>query len=111
MQSGVHLKVFVTEHARHGGELLYEWILEQAKSLGIPGGSAFRAIAGFGRHGVLHEEGFFELAGNLPVQLEFIVSEAQADRLLQAIEKAGLDLVYARMAVDFSLTRPRARPD
>jgi PII-like signaling protein len=29
--------------------------------LGIHGGSAFKAIAGFGRHGVLHEDHFFEL--------------------------------------------------
>jgi PII-like signaling protein len=105
MDLGVHLKIFVTEHERQDGELLYEWILERAKKLGIPGGSAFRAIAGFGRHGVLHEEGFFELAGNLPVQLEFIVNDAQADQLLAMVKAAGLDLVYARMPVEFGLTR------
>ena len=37
-------------------------VLEQAKKQGVRGGSAFRAIAGFGRHGILHEEHFFELA-------------------------------------------------
>lgn len=105
MAQGVHLKIFVAEHERHDGELLYEWILERAKKLGIPGGSAFRAIAGFGRHGVLHEEGFFELAGNLPVQLEFIVSDAQADQLLAMFKAAGLNLVYARLPVEFGLTR------
>jgi len=31
---------------------------------GISGGSAFRAVAGFGRHGKLHEETFFELPVN-----------------------------------------------
>lgn len=105
MAQGMHLKIFVTEHERHDGELLYEWILERAKKLGIPGGSAFRAVAGFGRHGVLHEEGFFELAGNLPVQLEFIVNDAQAKQLLAMIKAAGLNLVYARMPVEFGLTR------
>ncbi|MFT3790053.1 MAG: DUF190 domain-containing protein [Rudaea sp.] len=43
--------------------LLYEWLLERARKLGIHGGSAFRAIAGYGRHGRLHEQQFFELAG------------------------------------------------
>jgi PII-like signaling protein len=105
MNQGVHLKIFLTEHERHGGELLYEWLLERAKKLGIPGGSAFRAIAGFGRHGMMHEEGFFELAGNLPVQLEFIVSDVQADQLLAMIKSAGLNLVFARMPVEFGLTR------
>jgi Uncharacterized conserved protein len=51
--------------------LLSEWLLEQAKQHGLGGGSVFRAIAGFGRHGVLHEEQFFELADDLPVKVEF----------------------------------------
>jgi len=50
---------------------LYEWLLEEAKSLGVHGGSAFRAIAGFGRHGRMHEDTFFELAGELAVKVEF----------------------------------------
>jgi PII-like signaling protein len=104
MTRGTFLKIFVTELQKHNGELLYEWILERAKSLHIPGGSALRAIAGYGRHGVLHEEGFFELAGNLPVQLEFIVSEAQASALLKSLRDEGLNLVYVTHAVDFGLT-------
>jgi uncharacterized protein len=100
----VYLMLFVRELERHDGKLLYEWLLEQAKALGIPGGSAFRAIAGFGRHGVLHEEGFFELAGDLPVQLEFIVSEEQARLLLDLIRRAGLNLVYSRFPVEFGVT-------
>ena len=69
----VYLKFYVTEKQRHNGKLLYEWLLEEAQKLGVPGASAFRAIAGFGRHGRLHEESFFELAGELPVQVEFIL--------------------------------------
>lgn len=104
MTRGTFLKIFVTELQKHNGELLYEWILERAKALHIPGGSALRAIAGYGRHGVLHEEGFFELAGNLPVQLEFIVSEVQAAALLALLRDEGLNLVYAIHTVDFGLT-------
>jgi len=60
---GIYLKFYVQENRRHHGILAYEWLLEEARKLGIHGGSAFRAIAGFGRHGKLHEEHFFELAG------------------------------------------------
>lgn len=41
----------------------------------------FRAIAGFGRHGVVTEQAFFELAGRLPVGVEFVVTAAQTDAL------------------------------
>lgn len=99
MQS-VYLKFYVTEKQRHDGKLLYEWLLEEAKKLGLPGGSAFRAIAGFGRHGRLHEESFFELAGELPVQVEFVLDEGLADKLLGMLRAHQLDLFYVRYAVE-----------
>ena len=96
----VYLKFSVTEKQRHNGKLLYEWLLEQAQKLGVPGGSAFRAIAGFGRHGRLHEESFFELAGELPVQVEFILDKALADKLLEDLRSNKLKLFYVRYAVE-----------
>ena len=56
---GVRLYFYAHLRARHDGMLLSEWLLEQARRQGIGGGSVFRATAGFGRHGVLHEEAFF----------------------------------------------------
>ena len=101
--NGVCLQVFVSEASRHHGKLTYEWLLDAAQGLGITGGSAFRAIAGFGRHG-RHDVGFFELAGELPVVAEFFVDEAMADRLLQLIVEAGLKLVYARLPAEIGVT-------
>jgi PII-like signaling protein len=96
----VYLKFYVTEGHRHKGELMHEWLLEQAKKLGIPGGSAYRAIAGFGRHGHLHEETFFELAGELPVQVEFVLDAAHADRLLEELRQQQLNLFFVRFPVE-----------
>lgn len=91
---GAYLIIYVQEHQRRQGVLLYEWILERARGLGVHGGSAFRAIAGFGRHGVLHEESFFELAGNLPIKLAFMVSEEEKISLLEMLEKETPGLFY-----------------
>lgn len=99
MQS-VYLKFYVTEKQHHNGVPLHDWLLEQAKKLGIPGGSAFRAIAGYGRHGHMHEETFFELAGELPVQVEFVLNESQVDALLNAVRAPKLNLFYVRYAVE-----------
>jgi hypothetical protein len=62
--------------------ILYEWLLEQAKGLGIRGGSSFSAIAGCGRQVIPHELHFFELAGDLCVVTEFIVTGDEADALI-----------------------------
>src|SRR5450631_890174 len=97
----IDLKFYVQEKHRHHGILAYEWLLEEAKKVGIHGGSAFRAMAGFGRHGRLHEQHFFELAGDVPVLLEFIASETDADALIAALRKENVHLFYARLATEF----------
>ncbi|MEW6591684.1 MAG: DUF190 domain-containing protein [Pseudomonadota bacterium] len=99
----VCLQVFVSESSRHHGKLTYLWLLDAAQALGIAGGSAFRAVAGFGRHG-RHDAGFFELAGELPVVVEFFAEPALADQLLKTISDAGLQLVYARFPAELGVT-------
>ncbi|HCI13596.1 MAG: hypothetical protein A2063_07470 [Gallionellales bacterium GWA2_60_142] len=105
---GTYLRFYVHENRNHQHTLVYEWLLEQAKSLGIHGGSAFKAIAGFGRHGVLHEDHFFELAGDLPVAVEFIVTDDEAARLLELIQREGLTLFYVRLPVEYGVTNSEA---
>ncbi|HUX63585.1 DUF190 domain-containing protein [Sulfuricella sp.] len=101
---GICLKFFVSESQRHHSKLLYEWLLEQAKGMGIGGGTTIRAIAGFGRHGRLHEEAFFELAGDLPVEVEFLVSGEQAERLLALLRDENLQLFYVRMPAEYGIS-------
>ena len=100
---GTLLRFYVHENRKHHRILLYEWLLEQAKRLGFHGGSAFRAIAGFGRHGVLHEEHFFELAGDLTIQIDFAVSDEDADRLLDFIRSERVSIFYTRLPIEFGV--------
>lgn len=92
------LSFYASEKQHHEGMPLHEWLLEQAKSLGIPGGSAFRAIAGFGRHGRMHEETFFELAGELAVKVEFILDDQLAEQLLDRLRAQKLNVFYVRFS-------------
>lgn len=101
---GTHLRFYTYENRRHGGALLYEWLLERARALGVHGGSAFRAIAGYGRHGRLHEQHFFELAGDVPVLVEFILDDATADALLADLRRENVTLFYARVTTEFDVT-------
>jgi len=105
---GTYLKFYVHENRNHQHTLVYEWLLEQAKKLGIHGGSAFKAIAGFGRHGVLHEDHFFELAGDLPVEVVFMVSDDEADRLLELVKSSDLTLFYVRLPAEYGIINGKA---
>ncbi|EQD76951.1 protein containing DUF190 [mine drainage metagenome] len=72
-----------------------------SRSLGIQGGSVFKSIAGYGRHGVLHEDHFFELANDLPVEVVFIVSTEQSEQLLGIVREANLPLLYVTMPAEY----------
>jgi PII-like signaling protein len=105
--NGTLLRFYVHENRKYRRMLLYEYLLEQAKRLGIHGGSAFRAIAGFGRHGILHEEHFFELAGELTVEIDFAVTDEDADRLLDFIRAERISVFYVRMPIEFGVIEGR----
>jgi PII-like signaling protein len=100
---GFYLKFYVQENRRHHGILAYEWLLEAAKKLGIHGGSAFRAIAGFGRHGKLHEEHFFELAGDVSVEVGFALTEEEAQKLLAKLTGEKLRMFYIKVPLEMGV--------
>ena len=101
--STVCLQVFVSEASHHHSKVTYEWLLDTAHEMGVSGGSAFRALAGFGRHG-RHDVGFFELAGELPVVVEFFVDSELAEQILKRISEAGLKLVYTKLPAETGIT-------
>jgi len=98
------LSFYISEKQHHGGKSLFDWLLEEAKAMGVHGGTAFRSIAGFGRHGTIHEDTFFELAGELAVKVEFILDEALADKLLDRIRSEELKILYVKQTVEFDVS-------
>lgn len=97
------IRFFVEEGARHAHLLVHEWLFLQARELGIPGGTAFRAAAGFGRHG-LFVDSFFELSGKLPESIEFAADEGSIEALIERVGAAGLKLVYVTHPVRIGVT-------
>lgn len=97
---GTYLILYIQEGRLHHGMLLHEWLLQQAHRLGLQGGTAFKAIAGYGRHGHIHADHFFELAGDLPVEVTFMAAEAEVETLLGLIQAEGISLFYVRMPAE-----------
>ena len=105
---GTFLRFYVEEKQRHHGVLLWEWLLEKANAMGIRGGSAFRAIGGFGRHHAVHESKFFELAGSVGIEVQFIVNDTEAQQLLALVEHEKIRVFYARIPAQFGVLNPDA---
>lgn len=102
--NAVMLRLFTEEDDKHKGRLVYEWLLETGREMGMAGGSAFRAIAGYGHGGRIHEDSFFELGGKLPVEVMFAATQEQVDALLARVAGEGLRLFYIWTAAETGTT-------
>ncbi len=105
---GCFMRFYLQENQRCHGRPAWEWLLEEANRLGVRGGSAFRAMAGFGHRHHLTEEHFFELAGQVAVEVEFVVTEAESAMLISLLQRENLRVFYARVPATFGLINPDA---
>ncbi len=99
--NGSLLRFYLRENERQSGRLVWWWLLTRARKLGIRGGSAFLAMAGFGRHRTLHmrqEKSFFNTQ---TIEVEFVVTNEEADRLLDWANEEHIRLLYARIPIRF----------
>ncbi len=103
---GAFLRFYVREDLRHHGRPVWEWLLEQGNTLGMRGGSAVKSMAGFGHRHVFHDAGFFELAGTLAVEVEFVAAQVEAQKLLDLLHREKIRLFYAYTPASFGLVNP-----
>jgi PII-like signaling protein len=107
---GSFLRFYVHEGQRHHHDTVWEWLLMQANKLEIRGGSAFKAMAGFGRHHKMSEEKFFDLKGTAVVEVEFIVTDQEAHQLLDLVEQEKVSAFYTRVPARFGVIDPDGEP-
>lgn len=93
-QEGYLLGIFIGESDRHGGGLLYEWIVRQAREHGLAGATVLRGIMGFGANSqVIHTFKIERLSEDLPVVIEIVDTREKLEAFLSLIDaeiQAGL---------------------
>ncbi|MBX9923523.1 MAG: DUF190 domain-containing protein [Rhabdochlamydiaceae bacterium] len=98
---GICLSFYFYEFQKHQGVLLHEYLLESARKMGIMGGTAIKAVAGFGHHGKLHEEQFWDIASNVPMEVKFFLSEEQSQEFFQFLRKEHMALFYSKTNAEY----------
>ena len=95
---------FYTQQGRsHGTRSIAEWLVAEAKALGISGATMSAAQGGYGRDGRLHWANFFELAEQ-PLEVSLALSDEAAERLFARIAAEGLRIFYTKVPVEFGIT-------
>ncbi len=66
------LRIYIGDSDRHGGKLLYEAIVDEARRRGMAGATVTRGTIGFGAHSLVHTAKILRLSEDLPVVIEII---------------------------------------
>lgn len=100
---GFQITFFTQQGRRHAGTPLAEWLLLEAKRLGLRGATLAAAGEGFGHDGKLHSAHFLELADQ-PMEVTMAVSADDADRLFQHLRDEKINVFYVKAAIEFGMT-------
>jgi uncharacterized protein len=87
-EEGCLLRIFIGESDRHGGKLLYEWIVLKAREQGLAGATVLRGMMGFGAHSRLHSFRIERLSEDLPIIIELVDTREKLEAFLATIDAA-----------------------
>jgi len=87
-EDGSLLRIFIGESDRHGGKLLYEWLVLQAREAGLAGATVLRGMMGYGAHSRLHTFRIERLSEDLPIVVEIVDTREKLESFLERIDGA-----------------------
>lgn len=100
---GYQLTFFTQQDCRYAGLPLGEWLVQEAKRLGVSGATMVAATEGFGQDCKLHSAHFFELADQ-PVEVMLAVTPSEADQLFQRLREEHINVFFIKMPIEFGMT-------
>ncbi len=100
---GFQLTFFTQQDRRQGHTPMAEWLLLEARKLGLSGGTLMGAGEGFGHDGKLHSAHFFELADQ-PIEVTIAASQADAERLFDRLREEKVNVFYVKAPIEFGMT-------
>ena len=88
---GSLLRLFIGESDRHGGMLLYEWIVRTAREQGLAGATVLRGLEGFGARSRVRTAKILELSTDLPIIVEIVDTPEKIEAFLPIVDGAISD--------------------
>ncbi|WPP44658.1 DUF190 domain-containing protein [Pseudomonas sp. AN-1] len=100
---GYQLTFFTQQDRRHGALPLGEWLMQEARRLGVRGATLIAAAEGFGHTGRLHSARFFELAAQ-PIEVTMALTASEAEQLFQRLREEKIDVFYVKTPIEFGMS-------
>ena len=101
--TGYKLSFYSIRSVKHDGLSVDDFLIREAKSIGIKGISVTLLYKGCDHNGVIHSAGFFELSDEA-LEVMIIADEVGCDKLLEKISSFGAKIFYAKSKVEFGFS-------
>ena len=100
---GFQLTFFTQQDRTHDGQPLGDWLVSEARRLGIGGATLVLAAEGFGHHRRIHATRFFELADQ-PVEVTMAVTAEESTRVFDRLRQERIKIFYVKTPIEFGTT-------
>ncbi|HKK65092.1 MAG TPA: DUF190 domain-containing protein [Clostridia bacterium] len=87
IEDDILLRIMLGENDMHGGQPLYEIIVQRARELDLAGATVLRGIIGFGADSRMHSAKLLSLSSDLPIVIEIVDSKENIDRLMPFLDR------------------------
>lgn len=98
--NGCQLTFFTERSRKHGHQTVCEWLLHEARALGIRGATVVNCAQGVGHAGAHHAAHALSLSDQ-PQQIILATTDDEADRLLDIVRAANVHVFFTRVPVEF----------
>lgn len=100
---GFQLSFFTRSDARYGHHPLGDWLVQEARRLGMGGATLIGANEGYGRDRRIHSVHFIEMSDQ-PIEVSLAVSAEDCDRSMARLRELKLDLFNVKAPIEFGRT-------
>lgn len=88
LQAGALLRIFIGESDKYEGQLLYEWLVLEARRQHLAGATVLRGIMGFGASSRITTSKILRLSRDLPVIVEIVDTTERLEKFLLTVDEA-----------------------
>ena len=109
LQAGALLRIFIGESDKYDGQLLYEWLVLEARKQHLAGATVLGGIMGFGASSRISTSMILRLSRDLPVIVEIVDTTDRLENYLKIVDKAikGGMATLEKAQVHFYREEPR----
>lgn len=100
--NGYQLTFYTERNRRHGHQAVCDWLLAEARRLGVKGATVIDCAEGSGHAGAHHAPHGLRTCDQ-PVQIVLALTADEAGRLLALVQVEGVHVFYTKIPVEFGV--------